>query len=179
MVPFVIAWNFCIKGVAVEFRGAKERALWSREVAAHVAEGLLDSEIWRKLDITEEDLHQIYALDEFIPELTDLAGADFAENWRISREEESLGEGLRSRIRENLGRYFDALEDIAMSETVTADTRAKILMKFIDSVKGLQPTTHTESVKMNRATVELFLNTEHVIDEQREKYRGSLNEPEE
>lgn len=158
---------------------ASSREAFAREAAVHVAEGELEDNIWRSLDITLDDLHQIFSLPEFEAALRDIAGESFLQNWKLAKEEELLTEGIRGKVRKSLDSYFDHLEAIALNEDISPETRSKILIRLIDSVKGLQPSTHNESVKMNRATVELFRETDEILNAQRDKYRVHIDEPEE
>lgn len=135
----------------------KSTSAWmAREVAALAAEGEDTAHIWMKLDLSASEVEEIYTLPEFEAAMR-THGEDLWKAWSLSRAEDRSRHSAHQYILARTSKYLEALDRIAMNDETKDETRARILLSFLESTKQLGPDLDVgQRISLSPAALELI-----------------------
>ncbi len=145
-----------------------EREWWGRHVAAHAAEGCDTEHIWIALDITREEVEEIYELAEFKEALGE-HGLDIREAWELTQADTTAKNTIKQRINDRAERYFKELDDIALDKGEKSEIRTRIMLQFLESNNHLSPTGAGQMVSLTPAAIKLLNKGAEILDRQPRK----------
>lgn len=144
-----------------------EFAIWSREVAALIAQGHAPDRIAERHDLDPNEIEEILDSEEFTTALTEY-GPEVVEAWAETRAAKKTI-SFRRRIAENLDLYAQELDKLAMSGQLKPEKRADILLALLKAGSGPDD-VRVQRVEMPPQLLENWARRTREFDEHKEEF---------
>jgi hypothetical protein len=164
-------------GKIVDFTNPSEREWISREVAALAAEGEDTSHIWMRLDLSAKDVEEVYGFAEFESAMRE-HGEDLWEAWSLSRSEDKSRISVHQFLLSKADEHVRELDKIAMDTGTKDETRARILLSFLESTRQLgQDVNPGEQIHLSPATIKLINRGDEIFRKHPRPAKEQVEEP--